>query len=106
MFSHQQDIYPERFLYNTWAGLSFTTETWLNDADMSPFAELLPKGCKYLSTPRSNRRGGGLAVIFNNMIKCNLQPVECFMSFEAQLMKIDLHPPVICAWLYRPPGYN
>ncbi len=28
------------------------------------------------------------------------------MSFEAQLMKIDLHPPVICALIYRPPGYN
>lgn len=47
-----------------------------------------------------------MAVIFNNMIKCNLQPVESFMSFEAQLMKIDLPSPVICALIYRPPGYN
>ncbi len=40
------------------------------------------------------------------MIKYNLQPVECFMSFEAQLMKIDLPSPVICALIYRPPGYK
>ncbi len=43
----------------------FITETWLNYADMYPFAELLSKGCNYLSTPRSNRRDGGLAVILN-----------------------------------------
>lgn len=82
------------------------TETWLNDADTSPLAELLPRGCSYLSTSRSNRRGGGLAVIFNNMMKCKLLPVESSKSFEVQLMKIDLPLPVICALIYRPPGYN
>lgn len=68
----------------------FITETWLNDADMSPLVELLPSGCSYLSTSRSNRRGGGLAVIFNNMMKCKLLPAESSKSFEVQLMKIDL----------------
>lgn len=89
-------------------GLDFLliTETWLNDADSSPLAELLPRGCSYLSTSRSNRRGGGLAVIFNNMMKCELLPVESSKSFEVQLMKIDLPSPVICALIYRPPGYN
>jgi len=84
----------------------FITETWLNDADMSPIAELVPNGCSYLSTSRSNRRGGGLAVIFNNKMKCKLLPVETFMSFEVQLMKIDLPLPVLCALIYRPPSYN
>lgn len=83
----------------------FITETWLNGADTSPFAELLPRGCSNLSTARSNRRSRGLAV-FNNMIRCKLQPVDSFKSFEAQLMKIDLPSPVICVLIYRTPGYN
>lgn len=50
--------------------------------------------------------GRGLAVIFNNMIKCKLQSVESFKSFEVQLMKIDLSSAILCALIYRPPGYN
>lgn len=42
----------------------FITETWLNDNDMSPVAELLPLNCQFLHTPWINRRGGCLAAIF------------------------------------------
>lgn len=59
-----------------------------------------------METPRTGGRGGGVATIFKNCFKCRLISVEKFERFEAQVFKVDLTRPVICALIYRPPNYN
>lgn len=84
----------------------FITETWLRVDDLSPFTEMVPPDCDFFSSPRSTGRGGGLASVFTRNFACNHLKSNIFTSFEVLLMQIQLHTPVLCVVVYRPPKTN
>lgn len=49
-------------------------------------------------------RGGGLATIYTNNLKCHLLASELFSSFEVQIFKMDGCNPLLCILVYRPPN--
>ncbi len=72
----------------------FLTETWIKVGDLSPFTELVPPDCDFLSSPRTAGRGGGLASVFKKKFDCRSIKTDTFSSFEVQLMQIDSRNPV------------
>ena len=54
--------------------ISFITETWVHDnlRDALILSVAKPPGFAYLSFPRLNRRGGGIAVFHKKCLKINL----------------------------------
>ena len=60
---------------NKWkADLFAITETWLSDNDSSVCYEITPLGYKLFHCPRSDRRGGGTALLFRDNINvCKLE---------------------------------
>ncbi len=76
------------------------------DGDVSPFADLVPSDCKFLNSPRSTGRGGGLASVFKKSFHCSCVETELFNSFELQAFKLELAEPVLCGVVYRPPKFN
>ncbi len=45
----------------------FLTETWA--CELSVFEELCPSNCRFISTPISAGRGGGVAMVFKKSLK-------------------------------------
>ncbi len=84
----------------------FITETWLTADDLSPLSELSPVHCNYFSCPRTSSRGGGVAVIFKDLFKCKLLPVNVNSSFEVLMCKVEFSSPLLCVLIYRPPKAN
>ena len=81
----------------------FITETWLRGGDLSSFVELCPPHCGFLNSPRASGRGGGLATVFNKLHKCRPLPTQTYTTFEAQVLLVNAHSPILCALVYRPP---
>ena len=82
----------------------FITETWLNANDLTPLGELCPPHCGFLNAHRASGRGGGLDTIFNNnTFKCRFLPTIAYSSFEVQLLLLNVHLPILCALVDRPP---
>ncbi len=73
------------------------TETWLSLGDSTALMELSPPDYSFFNSPRTAGRGGGIATIFRNCLKCNGLPDEIFRSFEVQLFKVDLPTSLLCA---------
>ncbi|KAK0151915.1 hypothetical protein N1851_006719 [Merluccius polli] len=82
------------------------TETWLQDGECTPFSELLPPDCLFISSPRSTGRGGGLASVFKSSFQCRQSPSDTYSSFELQMFELHLSSPVMFAVIYRPPKFN
>lgn len=74
-----RDFLTSKLLY-----VLLVTETWLSSGDLSPFADLVPSDCKFINSPRSTGKGGGLATVFKNSYHCRLVETELFPSFELQ----------------------
>uniref|UniRef100_A0AAZ1XH81 Uncharacterized protein n=2 Tax=Oreochromis aureus TaxID=47969 RepID=A0AAZ1XH81_OREAU len=64
------------------------TETWQQNKDYVHLNEICPSGCSVIGTPRLSGRGGGLAVVYQDRLTCNLMTSDFFSSFESQMMKI------------------
>ncbi len=66
----------------------FLTETWNNIGDLSPFTELVPPDCDFLSSPRTTGCGEVLASFFKNtFVQIEIQ----FTGFLVGIvMKYDL----------------
>ncbi len=86
--------------------LLFMTETWLNAGELGPLCEVCPTDYNFFNTTRLVGRGGGLATIFRNNLKCRLLASELFSSFEVQLFQMEGCNPLLCILVYRPPKYN
>ena len=54
------------------ADLFAITETWLSDNDSAVCYKITPPGYKLFHCPRSDRRGGGMALLFKDNIKVPL----------------------------------
>lgn len=69
----------------------FITESWIKDGDLTPFSELVPVDCTFFSSPRQNRRGGGLVTVMKNShcVQCRAIPVDIYTSFEGQHLHLD-----------------
>jgi len=56
------------------ADLIAITETWLSDNDCAVCSEITPPGYKLFQCSRSDRRGGGTALLFRDNINvCKLE---------------------------------
>lgn len=82
------------------------TETWLSAGDLSPFSELLPSNCLFLSTPHSTGQSRGLTSIYKEMFSCCSVASNEYSSFELQLFTLELDDPLLIAVIYHPPKYN
>ncbi|KAL6461735.1 hypothetical protein MHYP_G00298800 [Metynnis hypsauchen] len=49
----------------------FLTETWLKAGENHQLVELCPENYQYLNSPRTCGRGGGVAAVYRNSIKCS-----------------------------------
>ena len=90
--------------YITSSDLSFfaLTETWLDSNSRSIPALATPNNYEFLHNPRTNRTGGGVALICKSAFSPTLLPFHNFSSFELLVVK--------CNWfnlsvitIYRPP---
>ena len=84
----------------------FLTETWQRPGDVSSFSELCPPNFKFLNSPRTTGRGGGLAMVFKENFNCKLSSTNDYTSFESMACKIERSIPVLCVLIYRPPKFN
>lgn len=66
----------------------------------------MPSNFTVFNTPRETGRGGGVASIYKNIFICTRLKFEPFSSFELQVFEMHLLSPVLCAVVYRPPGFN
>lgn len=87
------------------------TESWLTGDDTFDEAVLTtscPSSHSFISSPRCNKRGGGLAVLYRSTIKvakCNIHFSPT--SFELLTVMIaSLSRSVVCAVIYRPPKFS
>ena len=71
------------------ADLFAVSETWLTDNDTAILSELTPQGYKLHHCPRSDRRGGGTALIFKESINVEKVSVAGKGSFEASEWSIN-----------------
>ena len=60
------------------------TETWIKaTTPSSVIAELTPPGYSLIHVPRpSQRKGGGVGIIYRYTLKAKVQPARAFSSFE------------------------
>ena len=83
----------------------FLTEIWLEQNNSAAvLIESTPPGYSFISEARVSRRGGGVAVLFNESFHCKqLSPG----SFQSLYMAIQLKasPRVLFLSVYRPPKY-
>ena len=80
------------------------TETWFRDGDTAAETQICPPGYKVISVPRSDRQGGGIAIVHRDSITIqrtntyNYPTMEC-SDFAVSLPGLTLNMAVI----YRPP---
>lgn len=80
------------------------SETWQREEEFIHLNELCPAGCSVVGKPRPCRRGGGLAIVHRDVLKCNVIQSQEFSSFELQMIKVGVSSPFYCMLVYRPPG--
>ena len=83
------------------------TETWLQSDDSFTANHVTPSGYSIVSSPRLNRRGGGIAVIIKNDFLFKRLTCSSFSTFEVLLVQvISSSKSFVIATIYRPPGPN
>ena len=81
------------------------SETWLTDSDRPVIADLLPTTHNFFHSPRTEGRGGGVALIISNEIKQVKSIQMKFSSFECLQAEFNHNGRGIALFcIYRPPG--
>ena len=81
------------------------TETWLQSNDSFSACNITPDGFNLISSPRLNKRGGGIAVILKNNLSFEKPTVAVFSTFEIQLLRIKCPTKAFSiVTIYRSPG--
>src|SRR5271156_2039631 len=81
------------------------TEKWLQSDDSFTANHVTPSGYSIVSSPRLNRRGGGIAVIIKNDFLFKRLTCSSFSTFEVLLVQvISSSKSFVIATIYRPPG--
>ena len=84
--------------------ICFLMETWIKEDDRTTESEICPLGYKAISVLRSNKQGGGIAIVYKDSIMTwrsntyDYSPMEC-MELAVSLPGLSLKLAVI----YRPP---
>ena len=87
--------------------ICFITETWISkDEDLQYIkANLKMQGYHILSYERENRKGGGLACIYNEKLKTKASKSQKYESFESLTVQISIKSKTnIFSLIYRPPS--
>lgn len=82
------------------------TETWLRPDGQDQFSinSLTPNGFRLQHTPRIDKRGGGLAIVYHSSLQVDSLRVGHFESFESFTADIKHLSTTLCLTaLYRPP---
>ena len=81
------------------------TETWLSSNSLpSSLNSLTPSGYSILSSPRHESRGGGIAIIFDSLLKIHKLSIPSFPSFESLCVKLSFSSvSFTILTVYRPP---
>ncbi len=74
----------------------FLTETWA--CELSVFEELCPSNCRFISTPISAGRGGGVAMVFKQSLKMQSVSALTFSSLVCGIAVYFIHA-VLCSHL-------
>ena len=82
------------------------TETWfVKDEDAASIASVTPDGYSIYHIPRTNKRGGGVAVIFRDTIKKKVNKIEGTASFEYLDISLSHDSELLrLLVIYRPPS--
>jgi hypothetical protein len=86
----------------------FITETWLRNEpefDNAVLMDACPSGYKYISVPRADKKGGGIAIIYKPSVSITkVNNERKFSSFEYSINLIKLASITVAVTLiYRPP---
>ena len=84
----------------------FLTETWLDqNSSAAVLIESTPPGYSFISEARVSRRGGGVAVLFNESFQCKQLSPGSFQSFEYIAIQLKASSRVLFLNVNRPPKY-
>ena len=84
----------------------FLTETWLEQNNSAAvLIESTPDGYSFISEARVSRRGGGVAVLFNESFHCKQLSPGSFQSSDYMAIQLKASPRVLFLNLYKPPKY-
>ena len=85
----------------------FITETWISKNEDLQYikANLKMQGYQILSCERENRKGGGLACIYNENLKIQAPKSQKYESFELLTVQVNIKSKTnIFSLIYRPPS--
>ncbi|MCL5130619.1 endonuclease/exonuclease/phosphatase family protein, partial [Algibacter sp. L4_22] len=89
------------------------TETWLKPDDYITLNESTPQDYCYKHEPRLKGKGGGVAVIYNNIFGITQKSSFKYNSFEVLVLYVTLCSEIdksrltfVLATVYRPPGHH
>ena len=80
-------------------------ETYLKNSDTAKVQEIREYGWDIYSSPRAERSGGGIAILYRNGVKLRLSPAgKTFRSFQVQEVLIGTGEGMVrLCNIYRPP---
>ena len=82
------------------------TETWINDNTSFVCAQLTPIGYSLNHVPRSEKRGGGVAIICKSSYQPRIFSATQFRTFESICINVTSQNEIIrLACVYRPSGH-
>ena len=84
--------------------ICFLTETWIKKDDPRVISKLEATSFKYNGSPREDREGGGIAILYRRDLK--IQPVKVgkTRSYEYGIWNLTIHGKMITIiGIYRPP---
>ena len=85
----------------------FLTETWLGqDNSTAVLTESAPPNFSFMSECRTQKKGGGVAILFNDSLQCKKISYGKFNSFEYVALQSKSSCRATFVTIYRPPKYN
>ena len=87
--------------------ICFITETWISKNEDLQYikANLMTQGFNILSCERKNRKGGGLACIYNERFKMKLLVPQNYDFFESLTVQCNIKSKTkLFCLIYRPPS--
>ncbi|KAI4800683.1 hypothetical protein KUCAC02_009526 [Chaenocephalus aceratus] len=84
----------------------FLTETWIEQNNSAAvLIESTPPNFSFMSQERMHKKGGGVAILFNDSIQCRKTSYGNFDSFEYVALQLKCSSRALFLNIYRPPKY-
>ncbi|KAK7912707.1 hypothetical protein WMY93_012918 [Mugilogobius chulae] len=83
------------------------TETWLSEESQDAFESILPPNYRFLSNPRPDGQGGGVAIVYSNALRC--EQVEFDLNLQCEYVAASFSysrslEPILIISIYHPPS--